>query len=173
MIDGLVDDKLCVCSAEVSSHDGKVSNLLVSLFSLLLKPKPMQFWLLNVLPDSRFHSRTNRCLLAFWFMCHVTWATCRTESGRRCWTLSKRVSLETICAVTHTLELMQGSLPGTGGCSRMLPHMSGHQACWGGVRGRIMYPLREYDHLGVAIETLVLQKRWLALASASIQFSSW
>ncbi len=43
MIDELVDDKLCVCSAEVSSHDGKVSNLLVSLFSLLLNPKPMQF----------------------------------------------------------------------------------------------------------------------------------
>jgi len=41
MIDGLVDDELCVCSAEVSSHDGKVRDLLVSLFSLLLKPKQL------------------------------------------------------------------------------------------------------------------------------------
>ncbi len=168
MIDGIVDDKLCVCSAEVSSHDGKVSDLLMSLFSLLLKPKPLQFWLLNVLPESRSHSRINRCLLEFWFMCHIIWATCHTESGRRCWTLSKRVSLETICAVTHTLELMQGSLPGTGGWSRTLPRMSGHQACWGGVRGWVMYPLREDDHLGVAIENPVLQKRWSPLASASI-----
>ncbi len=31
-----VDDKLCVCSAEVSSLNGKVSDLLVSLVSLLL-----------------------------------------------------------------------------------------------------------------------------------------
>ncbi len=36
MIDWVVDDKLCVCSAEVSSLNGKVSDLLVFLVSLLL-----------------------------------------------------------------------------------------------------------------------------------------
>ncbi len=39
-------------------------------------------------------------------MCHDTWATCPSESGRRCRTSSKTVSLEKICAVTHTLEMM-------------------------------------------------------------------
>ncbi len=44
MIDWVLDDKWCVCSAGVSSHDGKVSDLLVSLVSLLLKVKSLQFW---------------------------------------------------------------------------------------------------------------------------------
>ncbi len=44
MMDWVLDDKWCVCSAGVSSHDGKVSDLLVSLVSLLLKVKSLQFW---------------------------------------------------------------------------------------------------------------------------------
>ncbi len=53
MIDWVLDDKWCVCSAGVSSHDGKVSDLLVSLVSLLLKVKSTAVLILNVLqsPD--------------------------------------------------------------------------------------------------------------------------
>ncbi len=74
----------------LSASEGKVTAVLI----------------LNVLPESRSHSRIHRRLLELWFMCHDTWATCPSESGRRCRTLSKTVSLEKICAVTHTLEMM-------------------------------------------------------------------
>ena len=50
--------------------------------------------ILNVLPESRsHHSRIHRRLLELWFMCRVTWATCPSESGRRCRTSSRTVSL--------------------------------------------------------------------------------
>ncbi len=54
---------------------------------------PMQFWLLNVLPESRAYGRIHSWLLELWLMWHITWATCRSEPGRRCKTSSKTVSL--------------------------------------------------------------------------------
>ncbi len=94
--DWLIDDELCVCSAEVSSLNGKVSDLLVSLVSAS-EVKATAVLILNVLSESgSHHSRIHRCLLELWLMRHVTWATCPSESGRRCRTLFKTVSLEKI-----------------------------------------------------------------------------
>ncbi len=80
------------------------------LWSLCFWSKATAVLILNVLPESRsHHSRIHRRLLELWFMCHVTWATCPSESGRRCRTLSRTVSLtaEDLSSHTHTLEMMQ------------------------------------------------------------------
>ncbi len=79
------------------------------LWSLCFWSKATAVLILNVLPESRsHHSRIHRCLLELWFMCHVTWATCPSESGRRCRTSSGTVSLtaEDPSSYTHTLEMM-------------------------------------------------------------------
>ncbi len=79
------------------------------LWSLCFWSKATAVLILNVLPESRsHHSRIHRHLLELWFMCHVTWATCPSESGRRCRTSSRTVSLtaEDLSSHTHTLEMM-------------------------------------------------------------------
>ncbi len=72
------------------------------LWSLCFWSKVTSVLMLNVLPESRsHHSRIHRRLLELWFMCHDTWATCPSESGRRCRTSSTTVRLQKIGSLTH------------------------------------------------------------------------
>ncbi len=83
------DDKWCVLFCRSFSHDGRWVTLLMSLVLSVSDPNALRFWSWMFFQSTDLRAGSTDAFWSFDSCATILWATCPSESGRRCRTLSK------------------------------------------------------------------------------------